>query len=170
MKYNIDLNDNDYIEFNYSYLKHSKIGKYSLLATRISFPIAMFVFVLALLIIKIEIGLVISVAAVAVLSTVLWWFIVPVLMRRNIKKDISDGKLLYHEKASVEFLDDRIVETCEQGETVVKYSDIVNVYEEKGYIYIFYGAMQAFILPERCFGDNEIREIKNKLSQSGVRA
>lgn len=27
----------------------------------------------------------------------------------------SDGKLLYHEKASVEFLDDRIVETCEQG-------------------------------------------------------
>lgn len=57
MKYNIDLNDNDYIEFNYSYLKHSKIGKYSLLATRISFPIAMFVFVLALLIIKIEIGL-----------------------------------------------------------------------------------------------------------------
>ena len=110
----------------------------------------MFVFVLALLIIKIEIGLVISVAAVAVLSTVLWWFIVPVLMRR--------------------FLDDRIVETCEQGETVVKYSDIVNVYEEKGYIYIFYGAMQAFILPERCFGDNEIREIKNKLSQSGVRA
>ena len=170
MKYNIDLNDNDYIEFNYSYLKHSKIGKYSLLATRISFPIAMFVFVLALLIIKIEIGLVISVAAVAVL----WWFIVPVLMRRNIKKDImkmkSDGKLLYHEKASVEFLDDRIVETCEQGETVVKYSDIVNVYEEKGYIYIFYGAMQAFILPERCFGDNEIREIKNKLSQSGVRA
>mgnify|MGYP000682012025 CR=1 FL=1 len=30
MKYNIDLNDNDYIEFNYSYLKHSKIGKYSL--------------------------------------------------------------------------------------------------------------------------------------------
>ena len=41
MKYNIDLNDNDYIEFNYSYLKHSKIGKYSLLATRISFPIAM---------------------------------------------------------------------------------------------------------------------------------
>lgn len=29
MKYNIDLNDNDYIEFNYSYLKHSKIGKYS---------------------------------------------------------------------------------------------------------------------------------------------
>lgn len=174
MKYNIDLNDNDYIEFNYSYLKHSKIGKYSLLATRISFPIAMFVFVLALLIIKIEIGLVISVAAVAVLSTVLWWFIVPVLMRRNIKKDImkmkSDGKLLYHEKASVEFLDDRIVETCEQGETVVKYSDIVNVYEEKGYIYIFYGAMQAFILPERCFGDNEIREIKNKLSQTGVRA
>ena len=159
MKYNIDLNDNDYIEFNYSYLKHSKIGKYSLLATRISFPI-----------IKIERGLVISVAAVAVLSTVLWWFIVPVLMRRNIKKNImkmkSDGKLPYHEKASVEFLDDRIAETCEQGETVVKYSDIVNVYEEKGYIYIFYGAMQAFILPERCFGDNEIREIKNKLSQS----
>ena len=36
MKYNIDLNDNDYIEFNYSYLKHSKIGKYSLLVTRIS--------------------------------------------------------------------------------------------------------------------------------------
>ena len=98
----------------------------------------------------------------------------PVLMRRNIKKNImkmkSDGKLPYHEKASVEFLDDRIVETCEQGETVVKYSDIVNVYEEKGYIYIFYGAMQAFILPERCFVDNEIRGIKNKLSQSGVRA
>ena len=68
----------------------------------------------------------------------------PVLMRRNIKKEYYENEKvtesrLYHEKASVEFLDDRIAETCEQGETVVKYSDIVNVYEEKGYIYIFYG-------------------------------
>ena len=63
-----------------------------------------------------------------------------------------------------------LLKLASRGETVVKYSDIVNVYEETGYIYIFYGAMQAFILPERCFGDNEIREIKNKLSQSGVRA
>lgn len=172
MKYNIDLNDNDYIEFNYSYLKHSKIGKYSLLATRISFPFAMFIFVLALLIIDIERGLVLTVAAVAVLSTVLWWFIVPAMMRWNIKKNIikmkKDGKLPYNEKASVEFLDDRIVETCEQGETIVKYSDIVNIYAEKDYFYIFYGSMQAFILPERCIGESGLREIKNKLSQSGV--
>ena len=91
MKYNIDLNDNDYIEFNYSYLKHSKIGKYSLLVTRISFPFAMFIFVLALLIIDIERGLVLTVAAVAVLSTVLWWFIVPAMMRWNIKKNIIGG-------------------------------------------------------------------------------
>jgi hypothetical protein len=158
MKYNIDLNDNDYIEFNYSYLKHSKIGKYSLLVTRISFPFAMFIFVLALLIIDIERGLVLTVAAVAVLSTVLWWFIVPAMMRWNIKKNIikikKDGKLPYNENASVEFLDDRIVETCEQGETIVKYSDIVNIYDEKDYFYIFYGSMQAFILPERCIGDS----------------
>ena len=170
MKYNIDLNDNDYIEFNYSYLKHSKIGKYSLLATRISFPFAMFIFVLALLIIDIERGLVLTVAAVAVLSTVLWWFIVPAIMRWNIKKNImrmkKDGKLPYNEKTSVEFFDDRIVETCEQGETIVKYSDVVNVYDEKDYFYIFYGSMQAFILPERCIGDSGFKEIKNKLSQS----
>ena len=48
----------------------------------------MFIFVLALLIIGIERGLVLTVAAVAVLSTVLWWFIVPAMMRWNIKKNI----------------------------------------------------------------------------------
>ena len=173
MKYNINLNDNDYIEFNYSYLKHSKIGKYSLLATRISFPVAMFVFVLALLIINIETGLILKVTGIAVLAAVLWWFFVPFMMRRNIKKNImkmkSDGKLPYHDKAVIEFLDDNIVETCGQDKTVVKYNDIVSVYEERGYIYIFYGAMQAFILPERCFEDNELRDIKKKLSQSFVR-
>lgn len=172
MKYNIDLNDNDYIEFNYSYLKHSKIGKYSLLATRISFPFAMFIFVLALLIIDIERGLVFTVTMVAVLSTVLWWFIVPAMMRWNIKKNIKkikkDGKLPYHEKTSIEFLDDRIVETYEQGENIVKYSDVFNVYNEKEYLYIFYGAMQALILPERCIGDSGLNEIKSKLSQSGI--
>ena len=174
MKYNINLNDNDYIEFNYSYLKHSKIGKYSILATRISFPVAMFVFVLALLIINIERSLILNVALIAVLATVLWWFTVPLMMRRNIKKNImkmkSDGKLPYHDKAVIEFLDDKVVETCEQGETIVEYRDVVSIYEERGYIYIFYGAMQAFILPERCFEDNGLREIKNKLSKSCVKA
>ena len=93
-------------------------------------------------------------------------------IKDNIKKNIikikKDGKLPYNENASVEFLDDRIVETCEQGETIVKYSDIVNIYDEKDYFYIFYGSMQAFILPERCIGDSGLKEIKNKLSQSGV--
>lgn len=81
MKYNIDLNDNDYIEFNYSYLKHSKIWEvFSFSLQEFLFLLQCLFLFLALLIIKIEIGLVISVAAVAVLSTVLWWFIVPVLM------------------------------------------------------------------------------------------
>lgn len=169
MKCDIDLNDNDYIEFNYSYLKHSKIGKYSLLATRLSFPVAMFIFVLALFIINIERGLVLTVVAVAVVVTVLWWFIVPLMMKRNIRNNIkkikNDGKLPYHEKATLEFLDDRIVENSEQGETVVKYSDVVNVYEEKEYIYIYYGAMQAFILPVRCLKDEDINSIISKIKK-----
>lgn len=167
MKYDIDLNDNDYIEFNYSYLKHSKIGKYSLLATRLSFPVAMFIFVLALLIIKIEGGLVLTVAVVAVLATVLWWVTAPLLMRRNIKNNINklkkDGKLPYHEKAEIEFFKDKIVEKSEQGETIVKYTDVVDIYEEKDHIYIYYGAMQAFILPGRCLDDNDISKIKDNI-------
>ena len=168
MKYDISLNDNDYIEFNYSYLKHSKLGKYSILATRISFIVIMFIFVLALLFIDIEKGLVLTVALVGVVAAVLWWILVPFMMRRNIKNNIKkikkDGKLPYHDKTVIEFLDDKIVEKSEQGEVIIKYSDIVNVCDEKKYIYIYYGAMQAFILPKKDITNEDIAKIKGKLN------
>ncbi len=156
MKYKINLTDDDYLRFNLFYANHSKAGKRSMKMIRILFPILALSFLLVLFFAGAKPGLLATEAVVLAVGMVVWYLRAPRMMERNVRKNIdrikADGKLPYHAESEIVFEDTRIVEKNETGEFHVAYRDIENVYAEEAYLYIFYGAIQAFILPYRCLG------------------
>ena len=91
------------------------------------------------------------------ITTVVWELKIPSFIRNNIKRNIetvkNDGKLPYHENAEFEFNDEAIIETTTNSVLKIKYSDVLSVKSTDEYIYIFFGATQAFIIPRRCIGN-----------------
>ncbi len=156
MKYKIDLTDDDYFRFNLFYANHSKAGKRSMKMARIVLPVLALSFLLVLFLAGARPGLLATEAVVLAVVVIVWYLRVPKIMERNIRKNIdrikADGKLPYHAASEIAFEDTMIVEKNEMGEFHVAYSDIETIYPGEAYLYIFYGAIQAFIIPYRCLG------------------
>lgn len=156
MKYKISLNDEDYLLFNIFYATHSTAGKRSLNTARMILPVLAIVSVLIFFIAGAEPGLILTEAVLLFVLSAAWCVYVPKIIEKNIRKNItkmkSDGKLPFHAESEIEFTDSMITEQSEQGEIHVNYNDIENIYIENGYLYIFYSAVQAFIIPFRCLG------------------
>lgn len=161
MKYNIYLTDEDYIRFNIFYANHSKTGKQSMLMARISLPFLAIAIIIVFLISGVSYGLLVTEAVFLGVASIVWFVYMPKMAEKNIRKKIckikADGKLPFHEHAEIEFQDSMIVEKSEQEEIHVKYTDIQNIYLEKDYLYIFYSAVQAFIIPNHCLGEDKER-------------
>lgn len=161
MSYKINLNEEDYLLFNIFYAGNTKTGKRSANLTRLVFPLFSVLMVQVFFFAGAAYGLIATEAAILAFVSVVWWVTAPKLMekmiRRNIGRMKKEGKLPYHADAMVEFQDDEIVEISEQGEIHIPYMDIENVYFEREYLYIFYGAVQAFIIPCRCLGGDRER-------------
>lgn len=160
MKYNITLNDEDYILFNIFYANNSKAGKRSMNMIRLIVPVLSLFVVMRYTIAKAEYGLIITEAVVLTALSVIWWIFAPKILERNIRRSINkmkaDSKLPYCKNSEIEFREDVIEEKSGDREIRVKYTDIENIYTEKDYIYIFYNVSQAFIIPCHCLdGDRE---------------
>ncbi|MDE6970323.1 MAG: YcxB family protein [Eubacterium sp.] len=156
MKFMIHLTDEDYIRFNIFYSNHSKAGKRAVNLARIAFPVLSLAVLTVFFSAGAEFG---KIAVNAILLTAvsfLWFFYVPKIIEKSIRKNINkmkaDGKLPFHEHAQIEFQDDKIVEKNDQEEVRVKYTDIEQICPTNEYLYIFYSAVQAFIIPYHCLG------------------
>lgn len=161
MKYKIDLTEEDYVRFNIFYMAHSKAGKRGVNMARIVFPALAAVILMAFFAAGAEPGLIAVEAVLFAAAAGGWLLYAPKAVERGIRKQISrmkaDGKLPFHQNAEIEFGDVAIVEKNEQEEIRVNYQDIENVYPDSGYLYIFYSAVQAFIVPYRCLGEDRER-------------
>lgn len=161
MSYKIHLNEEDYLCFNIFYAGNTKAGKRSLNLTRLLFPLLSVLVVMVFFLAGAEYGLIATEAALLAIVSVAWWIGAPRLMEKIIRKNIGrigkEGKLPYHADADIEFRDDAIVEVSGQGELCVPYTDVEHVYFETGYLYIFYSAVQAFIIPLHCLGGDTDR-------------
>lgn len=159
MKYQINLNEKDYLQFNIFYATHSKVGKHNIRMARLAFPLvaaaAVFVFILA----DAAHGFIIAEAVILAIASVGWELYLPKYMKKSIQKNIerikADGKMPYHAHSEIEFLDAMIIERSYHGQIRVRREDIEAVYEEAEYIYIFYGAAEALLIPKRCFSSDE---------------
>lgn len=158
MKYSILLNEEDYLRFNIFYASHTKAGKRSAAVTRLLFPLLTVVIIMAFYIAGADYGLMVTEAVLLAVVSVVWWLCTPKIIERNIRKHIQrvkkEGKLPFHGESEIEFLEEGLVEKSEQGEMRIAYADIEQVYSEKDYLYLFYGAVQAFIVPWHCLGED----------------
>ena len=164
MKYEIRINDEDYMKFSVFYHIHSKAGKRQIKKMRILFPFMSLFFIMIFVISGAKTGLIRTEAIVLTIVSVIWCIFTPNIMERNVRRNINriktNGKLPYHPYAEVEFQDSMIVEKSEQGEIHVNYRDIENIYSDEDYLYVFYSATQALIFPYNCLGNDKERVVE----------
>ena len=157
MKLNVSVTENDFIIFNEYYMKNSNQGKRSTLLSRLLLPAVFLVIIMICLVAKADFTVIILEVIIFSITTVVWELKIPSFIRNNIKRNIetvkNDGKLPYHENAEFEFNDEAIIETTTNSVLKIKYSDVLSVKSTDEYIYIFFGATQAFIIPRRCIGN-----------------
>ena len=164
MKYEIRINEEDYMKFNVFYQKYSKMGKRQTNTMRILFPFMALLFFMIFVIAGAKTRLIITEAIGLTIASIIWCIFTPSIMEFNVRRHINklkaDGKLPYHPYAEVELQDSMIVEKSEQGEIHVNYKDIENIYTDEDYLYVFYSATQALIFPYNCLGDDKERVVE----------
>lgn len=170
MKYNISINDDDYLKFNIFYAYQSKGGKRSIRITQLVLPIFSVVFLSIFLLFSSDYAFILTEAVLLSALSVFWFFHAPKLLEKNVRKQLErlkkSGKLPYHPSSEIEFQDFRMVERYDQGEFRLDYADIENIYFENDSIYVFYTALQAFIIPYRCLGGDKDRVIALLMEKS----
>ncbi len=169
MKYRIHLTDEDYLRFNIFYAHHSKAGKHSINMSRIAFPVLSAALIFLFFIAGAEYSLIAVETVFLAAASIVWCIYVPKIIEKNIRKNIlnmkADGRLPFHADSEIEFQDSVIVEANKQGEARINYKDIENIYAEKDYLYIFYSAAEAFIIPYHCLGrdkDQVVEYVRKK--------
>lgn len=171
MKYKIELNDEDYMNFNVFYSNHTKFGKHQQNKLRILCLLGAALFIMIFVIEGVEHELLVGRTITVLIITGIWCVFTPQIMKMSIRRHISkmkkDGKLPYHAEAEVEFQDSMIVERSKQGEVHVNYRDIENVYSDKDCLYIFYSVTQAIIIPYHCLGEDRERVTEYVMSRRG---
>ena len=84
----------------------------------------------------------------------------------------KDGKLPYGQIGRIEFEQDYIHDITDENETKIKYTNVEKIAINNNYIYIYFNAIQAFLIPFHVFENNEQKEmffsfINNKIETSG---
>ena len=169
MNIHYELTEEDYINFNLYHIKHSKMGKRSLLLQRIVSPL-MFIIVaylyamignLPFLPLFITFGIV----------SIIWIIYYPKyfygLIARNAKKMIKEGKnddlLGNHQLILTE---EGLVDTTANKETKVTWSGITIIQEDDGYIFLYNSSVSAYILPKREL--DHVDEVRQYIQSKGI--
>lgn len=172
MKITVTMNDSDYIKFNEYYMQSSTQGKRMLVIYRLIVPIVSIIALMGLT--KSGVSRETLIAEIAILTTlsVVWFIKSPKLMLKVIGKSVAenkkDGKLPYTENAVLEFLDDAMIETTDSSMKKVHYSEVSRVGYTDEHIFIFFGSMEAFVIPKRCITD--VQSELEALLQEKIRA
>ena len=158
-KFNVNLTEQDYLDFNVFAATKTPHGKGSILRTRL---ILTAIVVVATLLTWLSKGVGRTSIVFTVLSALILLYFQLYLVRRmknSLKSYINglkkQGKLPYSPYSTMEFNDESIIETDENGVTERKYSVIEAISIDKNAVYVFIGAAQAFILPFSSFESRE---------------
>jgi hypothetical protein len=154
------LTEKDYLEFNKYHLTNGPIAKKARLFQRLFVP---FLFLLMLISFSLASGgdwlPVLITGCIFLLISVAWQFAVKhffaaintPFLRLNIWIMKKSGKLPFSKNVNISFYGDYFEQTTETAETKTKYSAIESVSEGKTAVYVYIGAIQAFIIPLAAF-------------------
>ncbi len=170
MKFQITLNDDDYLAWNIAWhIRPNK--KLQCIMIRILGWIFLCLLAYSVLLKTLyqNFGISMLIDIVVIFYIVLFALNYP---KRFVKKIVAslkkEGKLPYYEKSTVEFLADEFCESTDNSIENVKYEDITNILQDKEHIYLQIGALKGVILPIHCLNDQQqvlLDFLNNKLSK-----
>ena len=173
-RFNVNLTEQDYIDYNVFHLLKSPYGMKQVIPLRIGIALIMLVgvfitmalgsFTLGSFIQSIPLIVLLFVFEIGFNKFIKW------CIKDNIKRLKKAGKMAYTPKSVTEFFDDRFTETTDDNKTEHKYSAVERVSVIKGKIvYIHVNNIMSYLLPVSAFEsekqlDEFIKFIKTKNS------
>ena len=159
-KFDVNVTENDYIEFNEFVLVKSPHLKRIMLLLRILFAV-LFIWLIVIALSDIGFNLIGILAGGLFLAmgVIVQIFLGPIYMfffRSSIKSIRRSGKLPYEEKSDMEFYDEHLLACSPSSKVEQKYSSIEKIVVVDGrVIYLFISSAQAYLLPARTFDGRE---------------
>ena len=161
--FNVNLSDKDYFDYNSFWMTKSPYGKKQLTQTR-SILTALFavIFVLTLASKGFSTDTFISLITYFVLFCFLQLTFKPLvvwMLKIQISSLKKKGKMGYSAVSTLEFFDDRFVETTPTNKTEQQYSSIerISIIEDK-ILYIHVNNIMSYLLPFSCFESTAQRD------------
>lgn len=156
-EFNVELNDEDYIQFNQYHMINSPMGKRNLMIYRAIIPIVCF-FVISIFWMAGVDGLLIFFEFVPLTILSLLWVIgskriIIRSVKRNINRLKKEGRLPYEKQYVVKFQEEIIHEITSEEESKIKYSKVEKVIATENYVYVYLSSVHAIILPLKVFKD-----------------
>lgn len=159
-QFNVNLSDQDYLDYNVFWAIRSPYGKKQVTAYRV---VLAFVF-LGFIFLSLYGGGFSTVSLVGVIPLVIVGVLAQVFLTRflgwtlkeYVKSLEKKGKMGYSPSSVIEFYDDNFVESAEFNRTEQKYSAIerISIVDNK-VIYIHVNNIMSYILPISCFESEE---------------
>lgn len=159
-KFQIHLDDNDYLEFNKFHMLRSPYGKKQIMSLRMTMcAITLAMVLISLIINSFSIDSFISVIPLLVIIT-LFQISLKKITISNLKSAISrakkKGKMPYSPSSVIEFFDEGFMETTKDQRTEQKYSALERVCVVEGkYVYLYVNNIMAHIIPNVSFDSRE---------------
>lgn len=160
-KLNVNITDDQYVEFNKFHLLRSSYGKKYIKNSRIVINACMAFICLSFLLIAVvtKAKSVYAGFAAGVITAVVYNFCLEkVLMgsvEKNIKKQLKDGLNLYTANQTIEFYDDKIVDYNEDERSEISFNKLEQVCSVDGkYLYLYVSAQSAHIIPLTAFNSH----------------
>lgn len=161
-QFNYQCDDNDYFAFNQYHLENSVPGKKALLTFRLVIPVFCILVIMIFLVAHADAKFIIMESVILLIISVLWIIFAKKMYLQSIKKGIrkmhKKGKLPYSSQGTLSFGEQEITDSGSIGETKVCYSAIEKIGVTDQAIYLYFTAIQAFILPTSCFNSEKEKQ------------
>ena len=162
---NINLSEDDYLDFNKFHSFESMHGKKLINKTRIFFVLAMIILAALFLLVMGLTTFSITYAVLLLLFTLLYMVFFKKILTRNIQTQIKRlkkiGKLPFDPISTLEFYEDKMVEITASSRTEQSYTIFERVCVVKDrYILLYKSSVTAYILP--------VAQIKAQLNQENL--
>lgn len=163
-RFDMDLTDEDYYNFNVFMQTKTESGKRNILISRILCIIFTMILAFMIWLTGILGDKPILFLVLVVINGIIFQIKYISLLKNKIRKTISmykkQGKFTYSAKSVIEFDEERIYETTEESkiEQTLSNAEYVSVCESDKAIYIRINAAMTFVMPYRVFESDEQRE------------
>lgn len=159
MKFDIQLDDEDYVNFNIFHMFHSNYGKKSILLGRLMMFCFSCVAILIMIMAGAERGLLLTESVVLLIVSIVHFIYYPKMAKKKIRKQIykikEEGALPYNSKETVEFNNTEIIEVSPKEVLRTNYTEITAFHLSDEYMYLYKDALRAIIIPYRCLGNRK---------------